>query len=216
MRLRLPGDGRRAFAGAFGAACVIGAIGVALLPTSVPRVRADVTLTPAGTTTGGRLVDASVRITPANALDGADWLRTVAWQGGGRVEGAPLRRTGAGTYVAREPIPVGGSWKAALRFHRGGAMASAVIYLPADPAIAGAREVPAARHFSRPFVADHLILQRERKAGATGILWTGAIIAVMGIVAVLFAGLGAALVRLSRAGAPAPEPVPAGRPLEVA
>jgi hypothetical protein len=61
-------------------------------------------------------------------------------------------------------------------------------------------------------VADHLILQRERTDGASGILWTGGIIGVMAIVAVLFAGLGAALVRLSASVRAAP----ARRPLEVA
>jgi hypothetical protein len=175
----------------------------------VPQVRADVTLTPAGKTTGGRLVDAAVKVTPPDALRDADWLRTVAWQGGGHVEGAPLERTGPGRYVSTAPIPVGGAWKSALRFHRGGEMASVVVYMPEDPAIAGAHLVPASAHFSRPFIADHLILQRERKAGASGVLWTGAIIAVMAIVAVLFAGLGAALVRLSRHGRPAAAVTPA-------
>ena len=211
MQRRLAGDGRRAFACAFAAAVVICAIGVGLLSTTVPSVRADVRLAPAGPTTGGRLVNIEAKVTPASALEGADWLRTVAWQGGGHVEGAPLRRTGPGMYVSTAPLPVGGSWKSALRFHRGREMASVTVYLPEDPAIEGAREVPASATFSRPFVADHLILQRERTVGATGILWTGGIIAVMGIVGILFAGLGAALVRVS-----ASSRVPAPRALELA
>jgi hypothetical protein len=213
LQRTLPGDGRRALAGAFAAAVVLCALGVGLLSTGVPRARAEVTLTPAGATTGGRLVDATVKVTPADAVEDADWWRTVAWQGGGHVEGAPLRRTGAGTYETTEPLPVGGSWKSALRFHGGREMASVAVYLPEDPAIEGAREVPAAATFTRPFVADHLILQRERTDGASGILWTGGIMAVMAVVAVLLAGLGAALVRLSAAGRRAPA---AERALEVA
>ena len=221
LRGRLAGDGRRALGGAVLAACAAAALFAALLPTSVPDARAQVRLRPAGTAEGGRLVNATVRVTPAGALRDADWLRTIAWQGGGHVEGAPLRRTGPGLYVTTKPVPVGGSWKTAIRFHRGSEMASVVVYLPSDPAIAGAREVPAAASFDRPFVADHRILQRERTSGASGVLWTGAILVVMGIVATLLAGLGVALLRLSQTrgeGAPsAAAPVRAvRRPAEVA
>jgi hypothetical protein len=225
LRGRLAGDGWRAVGGAVLAACVAAAVFAALLPTSVPDARARVQLRPAGSTEGGRLVDAIVRVTPADALRDPDWLRTIAWQGGGHVEGAPLRRTGPGTYQTTEPIPVGGTWKTAIRFHRGSEMASVVVFLPDDPAIAGAREVPAAATFTRPFTADHEILQRERTSGATGVLWTAAILVVMGIVATLLAGLGVALVRVSRGGrevVPAAPPAPPAprmrprRPAEVA
>ena len=223
MRGRLSGDGRRAFGGAVLAACVAAAVFAALLPTSVPDARAQVRLTPAGVgEDGGRLVNATVRVTPPRALEDADWLRTIAWQGGGHVEGAPLRRTGVGTYETTEPVPVGGTWKTAIRFHRGSEMASVVVFLPRDEAIAGADEVRASASFSRPFIADHEILQRERTSGASGFLWTAAILVVMGIVATLLLGLGVALLRLAQTregvsgvpGEPAPVRV-ARRPAEV-
>jgi len=192
--LRLRRDEARVLPAAVAALAVAGA-GLALLPTSVPDVRAAVDLRPAGP---GR-VHATVRVDPPGALEGADWLRTVAWQGGG-VEGAPLRRTGPGRYATTEPLPVGGSWKTAIRFHRGRELAILPVFLPADPAIAGADEVPALPRFIRAFVADRDVLQRERRDGIPPALWTAAVAAVLALIAALVAGLGAALARLARLG----------------
>jgi hypothetical protein len=79
-------------------------------------------------------------------------------------------------------------------------MASVPIYLPVDRAIP-VPGVPALPHFDRAFVADHHILQRERKQGVATWLWSSAGSVVGICVALLLLVLGWALARLARGGA---------------
>lgn len=143
-----------------GAAAVAVMVVFALQKPADEGVQASVALTEVQ---GGpnRTVDAVVTLEPRDAADDAEWLTVTAWQGDGLVVDR-LERTGEGEYRTTEPIPVYGNWKALLRLHVGNSLTALPIFLPRDQALK-AEEVPAAASFTRTFVADHEILQREQK-----------------------------------------------------
>jgi len=145
----------------------------------------------------GRAVEATIRVTPRDGFDGANYANVTAWQGGGRVV-ADLKRIGPGLYRTTEPIPVHGGWKAMVRVHTGRSLVAVPIYLPRDKAIPAA-EVPAKASFTRPFVRDVKILQREQKSGVPGALKLIAYLTVGAITAALLALIAWALLRLERA-----------------
>jgi hypothetical protein len=109
-----------------------------------------------------------------------------------------------GVYRTTQPIPVYGKWKAMIRLENGRAVDAAPLYLPRDPAIP-AKGVPASAHFTRPFVRDKEVLQREAKGGAPAL----SVIAygvLLGIATVWLIVLGLGLRRLQRtAGEPYPD-----------
>jgi len=70
------------------------------------------------------------------------------------------------------------------------------VYLPEDTAIP-AKEVPAKAHFTRPFVRDKKILQREAVGGATW-LTTPAYLILLAIAAVWLVALAWGLRRLEQ------------------
>ena len=142
----------------------------------------------------GRAVQATIRVTPRDALEGANYANVTAWQGGGSVVD-DLTRVGPGVYRTTEPIPVHGGWKAMVRVHTGRSLVAVPIYLPRDKAIPAA-EVPAKAGFTRPFVRDIKILQREQKEGVPGVLKLIAYLTVAAITAGLIALIAWALVRL--------------------
>jgi hypothetical protein len=107
---------------------------------------------------------AQVEFDPADAPKDTELLNVTAWQGGGLVI-SELKEYTEGVYRSTEPIPVSGNWKALIRLQKGNTMSGVPIYLPEDPAIP-AKGVPAEDQFTRTFVADHKILQREQKASA--------------------------------------------------
>jgi hypothetical protein len=113
-----------------------------------------------------REVQATVRLHPADAAQGSQWLTATAWQGGGLVVDR-LERAGAGVYRTTQPLPVYGQWKTLIRLENGRALRAVPVYLPADSAIP-APKVAARAHFDRSFVRDKKILQRESVGGA---LW---------------------------------------------
>jgi hypothetical protein len=155
-----------------------------------------------------RTVQADVRFDPATAPDDAEWLTATAWQGGGLVVDR-LKRLGPGHYRTTEPIPVHGDWKALIRLHKGNTLNGVPIYLPEDKAIP-ARGVPASAHFSRTFIADHKVLQREQKTAA-GWLWAIAYAVVAGIALGLLALLAWGLHRLAGGAGSGPPAQPAER-----
>ena len=104
----------------------------------------------------------TVRMSPANAAQGAEFFNVTAWQGGG-LEIEELEPAGEpGVFKTAEPVPIGGSWKTIVRMSRGNTLSSMPIYMPEDPAIP-AEGVPAAASFERTFIADYELLQREQK-----------------------------------------------------
>jgi hypothetical protein len=148
-----------------------------------------------------RTAAATIRISPASAVKDSQWLTMTAWQGGGLVVDR-LHRIGPSTWRTTEPIPVHGKWKAMLRLENGRGIRAVPVYLPRDPAIP-AKEVPATAHFTRPFVRDKKVLQREAVGGSTW-LATPAYALLLAIAAVWLVTLGWGLRRLERT---ADEPV---------
>jgi hypothetical protein len=150
------------------------------MPMSTPDgTTAAVTLRDLGGTadTGpdqARTVEATITIDPPEVADDAEWLTVTAWQGAEwqdqDVVLDRLERVDERTWRTTEPIPVSGSWKAIIRLHHGRTLAAAPIYLPEDEAIP-APEVPAEQSFTREFVADKDLLQREQTGGSAWLEW---------------------------------------------
>jgi hypothetical protein len=141
-----------------GAAVMAALVGFAAFKPAAEGVSADVTLADAGP---GEVVP-TVRMTPTDAADGAEFINVTSWQGGG-LNIAPLEPTGSpGVFTTDEPVPIGGSWKTMVRYSSGNTLNAMPIYMPADPAIP-VEGVPAEPAFERSFTSDHEVLQREQK-----------------------------------------------------
>jgi hypothetical protein len=143
-----------------------------------------------------REVNATVRIDPPQAATDAGWLNVTAWQGGGLVVNE-LHSQGNGVYRTTEPIPVSGDWKATVRMQRGHEILGMPLYMPRDTAIP-APKVPAKTRFTRPFVSDHQLLQREQKQGVPGWLTTAAPLVVLLLALGLLSSLAWGLGRVAR------------------
>ena len=91
-----------------------------------------------------------------------------------------------------------GGWKALVRVQPANSLVGVPIYLPRDQAIP-APEVPAKASFTRPFVRDVKILQREQKEDVPGVLKLVAYLTVAAITAGLIALIAWALLRLEGA-----------------
>jgi hypothetical protein len=144
----------------------------------------------------GRQANATVRFDPASLPDGARWVSVTSWQGGGlKVE--RLKRIGEGVYRTTSPVPVHGDWKTTLRVHRNREVIALPIYMPADSAIP-APEVPAKAQFTRTFIDDKKLLQRERKDDVPGWLWGGANAAVMALYVAFLTALAVGVGRVAR------------------
>ena len=197
-------DRRLDVAALVGALAVVALIGVALYKPSVENVKATVTLTDVQGPPD-REVSALVRFDPADAAEGNEWLTVTAWQGGGFVVDR-LEKVSEGVYRTTQPIPVHGSWKALVRMQRGNTLSGIPVFLPEDRGIPAA-EVPAPQTFTRAFVADHRILQREQKT-ADGWLW-GVAYTVVGLIALSLLTLMAWALRRLSAGADGTPPAAA-------
>ena len=143
-----------------------------------------------------RTVDATVRIDPASAAEDANWVSAIAWQGGEKLHLEHLSESSPGVYETSEPLPVHGTWKALIRVHKDDALLGLPIYLPEDTAIP-AKEVPATASFTRDFVDETEILQRELKDDVPGYLAAVAYTAVASIVLAILILLGWVLVRVA-------------------
>jgi hypothetical protein len=145
------------------AATLVGLVAFGLYTSTDQGLSARVALrdVPSG---DGRQAIATVRLSPPDAAENAEWFNVTAWQGGGLVVD-PLRRLGPGLYRTTKPIPLHGDWKTLLRLHEGNSLAAVPIYLPRDAAIP-VGEVPAPNHFQRSFGNEHQLLQREQKGGS--------------------------------------------------
>ncbi|MDQ3725155.1 MAG: hypothetical protein M3335_04565 [Actinomycetota bacterium] len=145
------------------AAVLAALVGYGLYTPTQEGVSAQVSLQEVGGT-GGREVNAVVRLDPPDAAADAEWFDVTAWQGGGLVV-APLEQTGPGVYRTTEPVPVHGNWKSLIRLHEDNSLTALPIFLPRDEAIP-VGEVPAPPQFTRSFGDEHKLLQREQKGGA--------------------------------------------------
>ena len=171
-----PGTARLAFGG--GLLAIVAIMGTFLVTSEPDGYRATVTLTEAKPAPN-REVEATVRIEPPGAADDAAWVQMTSWQGGGR-EVDRLERTGPGTYESTKPVPVYGEWKTLLRLHEGNALLAVPIYLPEDTAIP-APAVRAEPQFTRTFVDETKLLQRELKDDVPGWIWAAASLFVLAI-----------------------------------
>lgn len=154
---------------------------------------ATIALTDAAGAGEQRMVDADVRITPADLIsDDPEWVSLLSWQGGlDNQRGLlvnHLERVGPGHYRTTQPMPVSGSWKTLLRVQDGTTMAGVPIYLPADPGI-GAEEQPAEAVSTREFVPEITILQRERNLDHPSWLFGAASLVVLVCTLLLIAAL---------------------------
>lgn len=189
------------------AAALVAALGVVLWATPIshgPQASADVAVRDTSPAPK-RQVEATVRLHPADAADGARWLTVTAWQGGGSVVNK-LELVRPGLYRTTRPIPVYGNWKSTIRLARGTAVQGLPLFLPKDSAIP-VGEVPAKRRFTRSFVVDKTLLQREQKGDVPGLLTLIAYLTTLLIGLGLVATLGVGLRRLDRAGSDAIGPV---------
>jgi hypothetical protein len=181
------------------AAAGIAAVAVIAYPLPVSEgepVSATVTLDDVEEGADDRAVEAAITLDPPDAVEEARWFNVTAWQGGGSVVD-DLEEVGPGQYETTEPIPVHGNWKSTLRLHSGREIRGLPIFLPEDPAIP-APEVPAEQVFTREFIRDKELLQREQKEDVPGWLTTSAYLTVLAISVSLIAALAWGLGRLDR------------------
>ncbi|WP_264026083.1 hypothetical protein [Mycolicibacterium pyrenivorans] len=154
---------------------------------------AAVTLTEAPPVNGQRYVTADIRVTPPDVISSdPNWVAVLGWQGGLENERGQfvdnLENVGPGHYVSTKPMPVSGTWKTLLRVHDGRTLAAVPIYLAGDPGI-GAEEVSAEAQFTRPFVSEITILQRERSPDIPQSLWLIGCLVVLFCTLVMIAGI---------------------------
>jgi hypothetical protein len=150
-----------------------------------------------------RTVQATVTLEPRDAAADSEWLTALAWQGGGLVVDH-MEQVEPGVYRTTEPLPVHGNWKALIRLHDTTSQTALPVFLPEDEAIP-APEVPAESSFTREFVSDTEILQREQKT-ASGWLWTLAYLVVLGITLAYLALMAWGLRRLAAGAGESPRP----------
>ena len=152
-----------------------------------------------------RAVELTARLNPPDAADDAHWFLVTAWQGAeGRSVVSQLEEIAPGVWRTQEPVPVHGTWKTTLRLHRDSAVEGMAVYFPEDKAIP-AKGIPASASFTRPFMEDKELLQREQKPDASPALQTVGYLIVLLIAIILVGSIVLGLRRLeaisSRPGA---------------
>ena len=216
-----------AFAGALAGGVIGGVIGRSLLPAGAPRQRsprlvpalafatllavigvalpfanasgrtADVTVTAHQDGTA----DLLITLHPASLANDVAWFNVTSWQGGDLLNSRGLQltaldRVGPGVYRTQRPVPVTGDYKSVLRLATARSQMAVPVYLPEDKGIP-AELVPASPHFTRTFVQDQKILQREAIGGSPLLKHTA--YGVLGVLAMLWiATLSLGLQRLDR------------------
>lgn len=169
------------------------------LHATVPKdASATFALTQVGTTDQPE-VTAKVALEPADLVDDhPTWVQITAWQGGGAgVVTDRLRRTGDNTWESTKPVPVGGNWKTLLRVQDGRTLAAVPIFMPADAPLK-VKEVPASASFTRDFVPEIDILQRERKGDTSPWLWGAANMVVLLCSLAIIIGISVSVARVAR------------------
>jgi hypothetical protein len=199
LRFQLPSPtvARTAAIASFAAIAALTAYGLATVAPSGQT--ATVALKSDGGDATHRHVVGTVTLNPRNTADNAAWATVTSWQDGG-MKVDRLQRVAEGVYRFRTPAPVYGDWKTIVRVQNGRTIMGIPIYMPADPAIPGAKLVPATATFTRTFVADHELLQRERKDDIPGWLWTAACLVVLALSLMFMASLAWGVARVARTG----------------
>jgi hypothetical protein len=180
-------------------------IAIAMPMSAHTDYKATVTLTDASAAPQ-RTVFATVKLDPPQAADNATWFDLTSWQGGtgtynGQIVGqwvVPMKAVAGspGTFRSATPVPVYGKWKTLLRLGTVGSLQAVPVYLSPDPAIP-AKGVKALPTFTRSFVADKKILQREAVGGSVNLM-RGAY-AGLGLIALIWiAAMSFGLRRLDR------------------
>lgn len=199
LRFQLPpqATARGAVIASFVAIAALTAFG---LSTTKPSGQtATVALRDDGGNAAQRHVVGTVKLTPRDTADDASWVTVTSWQDGG-MKVDRLKKVSEGVYEFRTPAPVYGDWKTVLRVQTGRTIMGVPIYMPKDEAIPGATEVPASANFTRPFVTDNELLQRERKDDYPSWLWTAACLLVLVLSLIFMASLAWGVARVARTG----------------
>ena len=163
------------------------------LPTHVPS---NATATLALDHDNGKTAYATVTFRPASVVSKPDYVQQLSWQGHTKSVEALLKRIGPGVYRTTKPLPIDGNWKSLIRMQQGRARADIPIFMPADPAIP-VGGIAAKPHVTRALVSDTTLMQRERKKGIPGWVWSAATTAVLLIITVLLIIIGWGLNRVS-------------------
>ena len=178
-------------------ATLLAVIGFALPFAHTTHSSADVTVQALNDGTA----NLTVRLQPASLANDVAWFNVTSWQGGDLLSGRGLQltaldRIGPGVYRTQRPVPVTGDYKSVLRVATGRTQMAVGVYLPEDKAIPAAL-VPASPHFTRTFVQDQTLLQREAIGGSPALKHTA--YGVLGVLALLWiATLSLGLARLDR------------------
>jgi len=176
------------------------------MPMSAHNYKATVTLRDVASGPE-RSVVATVKLDPPEAADNATWFDLTSWQGGnGMFQSSivgqwvvPLHKVAPGVYESSTPVPVYGKWKTLLRLATVNSLQAVPVYMPADPAIP-AKGVPATPTFTRTFVPDKQVLQREAVGGSVNL--QRAAYALLGLIGLVWiAGIAFGLRRLDRSAA---------------
>src|SRR4051812_47197883 len=195
LRGELPRPGVARAVALGGTAVIALAVANSLVTNDTKKVTASVSLaqtSPPPDRTGR----VTVRLQPADAADDAYWMTTTAWQDGGLVVDR-LQRVSQGVYRSTKDLPISGDWKATIRLHRGREILGTPVYMPEDTAIP-AKEIPAQPQFTRPFVKDKKLLQREVKQDVAGWLGTAASMVVLLLYVVFLPATPLGVARLAR------------------
>jgi hypothetical protein len=185
------------WAGFAAAAALVGVLVYAVPMSDGEQIRASVELTDVDPAPN-RTVHATVELDPPDAADGAHWFVSTAWQGReGRSVVDPLEEIRPGVWRTTKPVPVYGTWKASIRLQDGSAVQGLALYFPEDEAIP-VDAIPAEQSFTREFVRDVELLQREQKPGVSPALTLTAYLTVLLIGILLVVALTAGVMRLAR------------------
>jgi len=172
------------------------------LYATVPKdATASIATTQVGTEAEPEIMT-TVSVQPADLVDdNPTWVQLTAWQGGTDdtkgVVTHQLTRTGKNTWESSQPVPVGGNWKTLLRVQDGRMLAGVPIFMPEDAPL-NVKEVPAEPKFTRDFVPEIEILQRERDFDSPAWMWGVANLIVLLCSLAILAGISVAVARVSR------------------
>ncbi|PTL59770.1 hypothetical protein [Paraconexibacter algicola] len=149
-----------------------------------------------------QVANVTVRLSDPEVAQDGNWAYILGWQGNGRYA-EPLVRQADGTLRSSRPVPIGGTWKSFVRFHKGRTMISAPIRMPADPALdfAGFAAEPVA---TRTMIRDTKLLQIERREDGPTWAWMPALLLVLAMDVSLLVLMAWICVRLGRMRGQAP------------